>query len=411
MKLLIFAVILLHVSFPLCSKTIHVGAGFPVRQIQAAVRQAHAGDTVMVHGGVYKEGNLLIDKSLVVLGKNYPVLDGQKKFEVVSIKANQVVFDGFRVQHSGFASLDDPGAIKVYNGHHVTISNNILEDNFFGIYIQYGKNCLIKNNQIRAYGKEEQQIGNGIHCWKSDSLQIIGNTISGHRDGIYFEFVSNSVIWRNFANNNIRYGLHFMFSNDDAYITNIFSQNGAGVAVMFSKKVKMFDNLFEENWGDAAYGLLLKEINDSYIYGNRFINNTSGIYMDGTNRVVVEKNVIENNGWGMKIQANCTQNEIVTNNFLGNTFDISTNGSLVENTFNRNYWDKYEGYDLDKNNLGDVPFHPLSIFSVMVENYPPAMLLFRSFMVTLLDKSEKLIPTLTPDNFIDNTPLMHALDL
>lgn len=411
MKLLIFAVILLHVSFPLCSKTIHVGAGFPVRQIQAAIRQAHAGDTVMVHGGVYKEGNLLIDKSLVVLGKNYPVLDGQKKFEVVSIKANQVVFDGFRVQHSGFASLDDPGAIKVYNGHHVTISNNILEDNFFGIYIQYGKNCLIKNNQIRAYGKEEQQIGNGIHCWKSDSLQIIGNTISGHRDGIYFEFVSNSVIWRNFANNNIRYGLHFMFSNDDAYITNIFSQNGAGVAVMFSKKVKMFDNLFEENWGDAAYGLLLKEINDSYIYGNRFISNTSGIYMDGTNRVVVEKNVIENNGWGMKIQANCTQNEIVTNNFLGNTFDISTNGSLVENTFNRNYWDKYEGYDLDKNNLGDVPFHPLSIFSVMVENYPPAMLLFRSFMVTLLDKSEKLIPTLTPDNFIDNTPLMHALDL
>ncbi|NUO03365.1 MAG: right-handed parallel beta-helix repeat-containing protein, partial [Saprospiraceae bacterium] len=164
MKLLIFAVILLHVSFPLCSKTIHVGAGFPVRQIQAAIRQAHAGDTVMVHGGVYKEGNLLIDKSLVVLGKNYPVLDGQKKFEVVSIKANQVVFDGFRVQHSGFASLDDPGAIKVYNGHHLTISNNILEDNFFGIYIQYGKNCLIKNNQIRAYGKEEQQIGNGIHC-------------------------------------------------------------------------------------------------------------------------------------------------------------------------------------------------------------------------------------------------------
>ena len=47
----------------------------------------------------------------------------------------------------------------------------------------------------------------------------------------------------------------------------------------------------------------------------------------------------------------------------------------------------------------------------LVENNPPAMLLFRSFMVSLLDKSEKMIPSLTPDNFIDNAPLMHSLSL
>jgi nitrous oxidase accessory protein len=39
------------------------------------------------------------------------------------------------------------------------------------------------------------------------------------------------------------------------------------------------------------------------------------------------------------------------------------------------------------------------------------MLLFRSFMVSLLDKSEKILPSLTPENFIDNTPLIHALKL
>jgi nitrous oxidase accessory protein NosD len=42
---------------------------------------------------------------------------------------------------------------------------------------KFSKNCIIKNNRITAYGVEEQQIGNGIHCWKSDSLQIIGNTV------------------------------------------------------------------------------------------------------------------------------------------------------------------------------------------------------------------------------------------
>jgi len=181
--------------------------------------------------------------------------------------------------------------------------------------------------------------------------------------------------------------------------------------VMFTRNVKMYNNTFEENWGDAAYGLLLKEISDSHISGNRFVRNTSGICMEGTSRIIVEKNTFSANGWGMKIQASCMDNTIRQNNFLGNTFDISTNGSLVLNTFNKNYWDKYEGYDLDKNGFGDVPYHPLSLFAVLTEKNPSAMLLFRSFMITLLDKSEKVLPSITPDNFIDDYPLMKSLKL
>jgi nitrous oxidase accessory protein len=104
-------------------------------------------------------------------------------------------------------------------------------------------------------------------------------------------------------------------------------------------------------------------------------------------------------------------NEIVNNNFQGNTFDMGTNGSLVLNTFNNNYWDKYEGYDINKDGLGDIPYHPLSLFAVLVEKNPSAMLLFRSFMITLLDKSEKVLPSITPDNFVDKAPLMKPLKL
>ncbi len=409
MKYLIYLFLLF--SSLLQAHVIEVGPTKSVKSIKKAITQARIGDTVIVFQSHYKEGTIIIDKRIVFLGKGNPVLDGQKKYEVLSIKADSVVVDGFKIIRSGYASLEDPCGIKVYNRNYVVIQNNILDDNFFGIYIQNGKKCLIKNNTLSAYGKEEQRIGNGIHCWKSDSLQIIGNRIKGHRDGIYFEFVTNSIIWRNISTQNIRYGLHFMFSNDDAYISNVFKKNGAGVAVMFTKNVKMFHNYFEENWGDAAYGLLLKEISDSFIIGNYFSKNTSGIYMEGTSRILVEKNTFESNGWGMKIQASCMDNVIDHNNFAGNTFDISTNGSLVLNTFNSNYWDKYEGYDLDKNGVGDVPFHPLSLFAVLTENNPSAMLLFRSFMITLLDKSEKVLPSITPDNFIDKTPLMHSLRL
>lgn len=401
---------LLFTSF-LRAQIIEVGVNKPIKSINKAIAIAKSGDTILVHKGLYKEGNITINKKVVFIGKDFPVLDGETKYEVVSIKADSVTFQGFKVINSGYSSLNDPAGIKVYNKSHITILDNILENNSFGIYIQNGRNCLIKNNKIKAYGTEEQRIGNGIHCWKSEHLQIIGNTVSGHRDGIYFEFVSESVIWRNISTKNIRYGLHFMFSNDDAYISNVFKNNGAGVAVMFTKRVKMFNNYFEENWGDAAYGLLLKEISDSYIIGNKFKKNTSGIYMEGTNRIMVEKNIFEANGWGVKIQANCMDNEIRTNNFIGNTFDVSTNGTLVLNKFNNNYWDKYEGYDLDKNGIGDVPFHPLSLFAVLTENNPSAMLLFRSFMITLLDKSEKVLPSITPDNFVDETPLMRPQSL
>ena len=242
-------------------------------------------------------------------------------------------------------------------------------------------------------------------------MQIIGNTVSGHRDGIYFEFVTNSIIWRNISTDNIRYGLHFMFSNKDSYITNLFRNNGAGVAVMFTTGVKMFNNTFEENWGDAACGLLLKEISDSYIINNKFRKNTVGIYMEGASRCEMQKNIFESNGWAIKIQASCMDVTVTKNNFFGNTFDVGTNGTLVLNSFNSNYWDKYEGYDINEDNIGDVPYRPISMFSVIIEQNPPAMILFRSIMVSLLDKTEKIIPTLTPENLKDETPLMKSLSL
>ena len=152
-------------------------------------------------------------------------------------------------------------------------------------------------------------------------------------------------------------------------------------------------------------------MSNCYVAGNKFFKNTTAVLMDGTNRIEAENNVFQNNGWALRLQSNCTGNVLRYNNFLGNTFDISTSGSLVSNTFDSNYWDKYEGYDLNKDNIGDIPYHPLSMYSIIVQKIPSAMLLFRSFIVSLLDKSEKVMPSLTPDNFVDLNPLMHSLKL
>ena len=392
-------------------RVLEVGKNKPLHAISQALQMAVNGDTVFVYPGLYKEHDLIITKSIYLKGISYPVVDGENKYGVFTIRANNVAIEGFKVQHAGRSETTDIAGIMLENCSHVIILNNILDDTNFGIYSQHATNCTIKNNHITAYGKNEVQSGNGIHAWRSDSLLIIGNTITGHRDGLYFEFVTNSLIWRNTSQHNVRYGIHFMFSHHDTYISNIFQGNESGVAVMYTHHIHMYNNFFLDNWGGAAYGILLKDITDSDISGNHFTRNTTALHMEGCSRNNLYKNVFLNNGWAVKIQASCDNNDFTKNNFIGNTFDIGTNGSLVLNTFNGNYWDKYEGYDINRDGVGDVPYHPVSMYSMIIESNAAALMLFRSLIVSLLDKSEKVLPGLTPENLRDDVPYMKPLPL
>lgn len=391
------------------AKTVAVGPHQPVRTVKQALRMAAPGDTVRVESGMYREYNLVVNKALVIEGVGYPVIDAQQKGEIFTITANDVTIRGFDLRNVGVTATIDWAAVKVLNARNVRITGNRIRHAYFGIYLSAATNCTVACNDISGNPKEEQNTGNGVHAWKCDQLQVLNNQVSGHRDGIYFEFVTNSVIRQNESFHNIRYGLHFMFSHQNGYYANTFRENGAGVAVMYTRHVTMRYNRFEHNWGSAAYGLLLKDISDSQIDQNVFGQNTVGIHMEGSSRLRVHHNRFSENGWGMRVQASCSDNIFTQNSFLGNTFDVATNGRTVFNTFRQNYWDKYEGYDLNRDGRGDVPFHPVSLYSMIIEQMPPGVILIRSFMVTLLDRAENVIPSLTPEALRDDQPLMKPL--
>jgi nitrous oxidase accessory protein len=247
--------------------------------------------------------------------------------------------------------------------------------------------------------------------WKCNRITVQNNIIKGHRDGIYFEFVTNSLIKNNHSEKNLRYGLHFMFSHNDEYQDNVFVNNGAGVAVMYTKGVKMINNTFEHNWGSSSYGLLLKDIRDSFVRGNKFTRNSIGIFMEGSSRIEFKENEFTGNGYAIRLQASCDDNVFERNNFSQNTFDMVTNGTLVLNKINSNYWDKYEGYDLNKDTIGDIPYRPVSMYGMIVERMPTAVLLWRSFLVYLIDRTEKAIPVITPENLKDDLPSMKPYDI
>jgi len=197
-----------------------------------------------------------------------------------------------------------------------------------------------------------------------------------------------------------------MFSHHDVYRNNRFEKNEAGVAVMYSNNVRMIQNYFVDNWGDCSYGLLLKDIYDGELTNNVFIQNTVALHMEGSNRLFITNNTFSSNGWALRIAANCEGNKVNANYFSGNSFDVATNGNTVMNAFKGNYWDHYEGYDLDRDGIGDIPYHPVSLFSVLVERVPESLMLYRSFLTFLLDKSEHVMPSITPNDLVDNEPLM-----
>ncbi len=406
MERFVSIILSLSLAFGAAARTLTVRPYSSMSSVAGAIRSALAGDTVLVYPGVYYEKGLIVDKPILLKGVSHPVLDGEHRYEVVTIKSNGVTMEGFVIRHSGYSGWNDLAGIRLTAVKHVVIRNNELDDTFFGLYCQNSDSCVLSNNILHSRADSSAQPGNGIHCWHCTAMQILNNTITRHRDGIYFEFVTGSLIRGNKSFYNVRYGLHFMFSHNDRYMANIFDHNEAGVSVMFSHGVDMQDNLFADNQGGGAYGILLKEITDSRVTGSRFQHNTVAIYMEGTTRVRIEKNTFRDNGWAIRIQASCSADTICRNDFFGNTFDVATNGSLVLNNFDRNYWDKYEGYDLNRDGYGDVPYHPVSLYAMVAEKNPAAMLLYHSFMVDLLDRTEKVAPGVTPADLVDHFPAM-----
>ncbi len=381
----------------------------PLSSIQLAIDDASPGDEIRIGPGRYFESPIIVRKPLTLTGVDYPVLDGRGESEVLTIAANGVTVQGLRIEHVGRSYTEDRAGIRVLRKNDFVIRNNQLYDTFFGIYLERASDGLIENNSIIGLAENEMSSGNAIHAWHCERLDVIYNYVEGHRDGIYFEFVDHSTVQHNRSENNLRYGLHFMFSNYDSYTCNEFYANGAGVAVMFSKFIDMHHNLFERNWGRSSYGLLLKEIYDGTIAYNDFQGNTIGINIEGSTRIDYHHNAFAENGWAIKIAGGCLDNDFHENNFSRNMLDLVVNSHFNGNSFDGNYWGEYSGYDLDRNGVGDVPHRPVKLFAFILDRSPESIVLLRSLFIDLLNFAEKVSPVFTPTDVLDHQPKMEPL--
>ncbi|WP_158278608.1 nitrous oxide reductase family maturation protein NosD [Rhodohalobacter mucosus] len=378
-------------------------------RLEALIQQADSGSTIRIGPGTYNVRELLIEKAVTIDGQNSAVLDiGGEGYGLI-LKGENITLKNFEIKNSGSGFMDDFAAILIEESNNILIQNLTLTNNFFGVFIAKSENVEVTGNTIISNADRQTTSGNGIHMWYSKDVEVHQNEITGHRDGIYLEFVEGGTMTGNRVYSNIRYGLHFMYSDHCSYIDNEFRDNVSGVAVMYTRNVVMQRNLFVQNWGANRYGLLLKEINDSVVENNRFESNSVGIYSEASNRVQIEQNNFTENGTAIRMMANGVDNRIVRNNFFGNVFEVSTNSRSNPNHYEGNYWSQYEGYDLDRDGIGDVEYRPVRLFSLFAERQPLSLIMLRSLMAGLLDTAERIFPVLTPKNLTDPKPSMEPV--
>ena len=383
------------------------GSEFPT--IASAVRAAAPGTRIVVRPGLYREPTIRVDRPVTIQGEGYPVIDGEKERGLFLVEADGVRITGFELRDVGVAYVEDRAAIRVSGARDCELDHNRIHGGFFAVYLAEATDCRVTDNEIVGKGSTETNSGNGIHAWHSKRIVVEGNTVHGHRDGIYFEFVDEGQVSHNHVTGSIRYGLHFMFSDGGRYEENVFSDNGAGVAVMYTTDVTMRRNQFVSNRGSAAFGILLKEIGDSEIVDNLFADNSVGLFAEGFDRTLVQGNRFVRNGRAIRLLSNSTGSRFEGNDFFGNTFDVTTNGRRVRSTFVGNHWDEYRGYDRDEDGIGDVPHRPVRLFALVVERAPVTTIMLRSFFSTVLDWTEYLVPSLTPANLTDTAPAMRSV--
>jgi len=380
------------------------------QDIQKAIDSAPPFSTILVKEDLSLQSTIIIKKPLTLKGEailnRKPILNGNFHKNVILVKDTEnVSITNLNIQNSGSSDIEEFAGIQFNKVKNCHASDNVLYNNTYGIYLANTQDCVVENNVFYSFYENEVKSGNGIHLWYSYKNTLKNNVIFGHRDGLYFENSEDLIVEHNRIYNNLRYGIHFMFCSGSQIQYNIVD-NPTGIALMYSKQLNLSNNVFKNSWGNSFKALLLKDINSSIVSNNLFYNNSTGIFTDNSNNNKIFNNKFLNNGIALEILGNSYYNEFYHNIFENNIFDVATNSRDNLNKYYENYWDKYRGYDLDKDGYGDVPYRPVSLFSYWVSRYPTLSILIRSPMVDFLELLEKVYPVITPSQLMDEKPII-----
>jgi nitrous oxidase accessory protein len=366
----------------------------------AELARAADGATIEVPPGLYR-GPLTIERPVRLHGSGHAHLRGDGQTHTVAIRAADVFLDGFEISGSGLDLGRDHAAVHV-TGARAVIVNNRIHDALHGVYVRQAERVRIEGNVITGTRTTEQAVdplaargtpaegelcevdlnqnrrGNGVHIWNSSGHVVARNTIRDTRDGVYLSFVDRSEVRGNDIAN-VRYGLHYMYSDDNFFEDNLFRDSAAGAALMSSHGFVLRRNRFLASQGHRSYGVLLQTVEDSTLEENEIIGNTVGVFFESGHGNRLIGNRIDRNHIGIHVSDSSDGNLFAANRFAGNLHTVETTGGNLTSQWalngRGNYWDGAVTIDLDRNGIADVPHRELDLFGPLRRELPSIGLL------------------------------------
>ncbi len=384
------------------------------RAIPAALAQARAGDTIIVHGGRHA-GPLVIDRPVRLLGREQPVLDGGGRGTVVTITAPRVELRGFVIRSSG-DSLEDENSGVAIQAADAVVADNRLEETLFGVYAARAPRAVIRGNVIHSKRLPLPRRGDPIRIWYSDDVLIEGNIVMDGRDAVLW--YAQRLTIRNNLFTGGRYGLHFMYCDDALIERNRLVGNSVGAFLMYSRRLHLRHNRIEANRGPSGYGVGLKDVDDALIEGNLFLDNRVGAFLDNSPRAIDSVgrfygNTFAFNDIAISLMPAVQRNSFTDNSFIENqeTVNVVGGGQLHGNLWTvgdrGNYWSDYVGYDADGDGVGDIAYHADRLFESLVDRQAALRLFTYSPAAQAIELAARAFPFIKPQpKLVDARPRM-----
>ena len=370
--------------------------------LQDAIDKAPSGSILKLPAGVYK-GNIVINKPITIVGKEKGVIiDGEGNGTVISIKGSFVTLKNLTIVGSGERHDRLDAAIKMAEGKQCEISHCTIKDCLFGIDMQMVSNSIIANNFITSKDIDLGLRGDGLRLWYSNDNIVRENSLIKSRDMVVWYSHGNEIV-KNYGKDN-RYSLHFMYAGKNIIRDNTYELNSVGIFFMYSKDSIATGNVIKSSLGATGMGIGLKDVSNFTLKNNTVLYNAQGIYIDrspfepDTHNWITGNNILYNSE-GLHFHSLSENNIIKENTILGNIEDIvndSRGSKTNKNEIAGNYWDKYEGFDRNGDNVGDTPHKVYQYADQMWIYNPDVKFFYASPVITLLNFLAKLAPFSKP---------------
>lgn len=385
----------------------------PGSDLQTAIAAAVPGDVLRLLPGEHR-GPLVIGKPLTLWGPPTAIVRGGEG-STIRVTGSGVRLHGFTIVGSGqrFDLMD--GGVHLQGDDH-EMAGITVRESLFGILVERCRRARLRGNTVIGTGLPAMGLrGDGIRLWETTDSQVVDNEVRDSRDVVVWYSSRNHL-----AKNRVyrsRYGTHFMYSHENVLEDSEFVADEVGVFVMYSRDIVLRRNLMAKSGGSAGIGIGLKEAGNLTIEDNWLLANTTGIYVDASpldpshqNRYA--RNVVRFAEAAISLHSGMKRSEFTDNEFRDNgaVLKVGGQGDAKQCTFRGNYYDGYQGYDLDGDGRGDVPFQFRRLSTQLEGRYPELALLHGAPAMGMVDLVGQLLPLFAPRELLrDDAPRLRPL--